>query len=89
MKLLYVHGDDDYGVLNFESSELGSKTYSEVFKYVEGEHEGYYENEDEGFIVETYTFDNVKLTDDFILFLNDKKDYDVTKNEDWFIVEKE
>lgn len=89
MKLLYVYSDDDYAALTFEQSELGKKSYKEVYDFVFNEHGGSYENEEEGFTIDCYEFEGVTLTDEFIDFLNDKKDYDMTKHEDWFVVEKE
>lgn len=87
MKLIHVYGDDDYGVLNFENSELGKKSYKEVYDFVE-KHGGSYQNEEEDFCIDNYEFENVKVTDEFILFLQEEKDYDSAKHKDWFIVDE-
>lgn len=85
MKVLNVYGDDDYGVLNFQSSDLGKKPYSEVYEYVSSVHKGCYENED--FTIEALEFVDCNITKSFASFLANYKDYDTTKNCDWFIVD--
>lgn len=91
VKLLYVYGDGDYNVVDFENSELGKKPYKEVYDLILNEYGGSYTEEDdegnEAFTVCAYEFEDTVVTQDFIDFLNDKKDYDVTKCEDWFIVD--
>lgn len=88
MKLLYVTSiDGDYGALSFQESELGKKSYKEVYDFVKSEHDGCYFDEENDFEITTYEFENVVMTKDFERFLNDFKDYDVSKSTDWFIVE--
>lgn len=87
MKLLYVTSvDGDYGALSFEQSELGQKSYREVYDFVKSEHDGCYDEEN-GFEITAYEFKGVVMTEEFESFLNDLKDYDVTKNTNWFTVD--
>lgn len=92
MKLIHVYSNNDYGAVKFEQSDLGKKPLKEVYDFVK-EQGGSYTEEDEegneGFTIDCHKFSGVVLTDDFIDFLNDQKDYDMSKHDDWFIVEKE
>lgn len=92
MKLIHVYSDGDYGVLEFEQSDLGGKPLKEVYDFVKEQGGSYTKEDEEGneiFIIECHRFEGVVLTDAFIDFLNDQKDYDMSKHDDWFIVEKE
>ena len=91
MKLLHVYGDDDYPVLTLQDSEYHKLSYLELYNLaIEKDTEGFGVFEfEEGYYIEAYEFEGVTLTDEFINFLNNKKDYDSTKHNDWFIVEKE
>ena len=90
MKLLYVTSiDGDYGALSFQQSELGKKPYKEIYDFVKSEHDECYYDEENDFEITTYEFKGVVMTEEFESFLNDLKDYDVTKNTDWFIVDYE
>lgn len=89
MKILEVFGDDDYGVIHFESSPFGKMSYAEVFTVVEEKYGGMYNEEgEEGFNIRCWIFPGVLLTDNFISFINNQKDYDITKHYDWFIVKE-
>ena len=88
MKLLHVTSiDGDYGVLGFQQSELGKKSYKEIYGFVESEHDGCFYDEDDDYEITTYDFEGVVITREFESFLNGLKDYDESKNTDWFIVD--
>jgi hypothetical protein len=91
MKLLHVYGDDDYAVLTLQQSDIyqaiwGHGLFNHAMEH--GDKDGKLEF-DTGCFIQAIEFPGVVLTDEFIEFLNDKKDYDSTKHSDWFIIEKE
>ncbi len=94
MKVVEVYGDDDYGVVSFENSEFGGMPAQQLYDFIEshhGIHEVEYNDETDegGFIMKTHNFEGVTVTDEFLAFLADIKDYDSSKHHDWFVVSKD
>lgn len=83
MKVLHVYGDDDYAVLTLQCDVKVSE--EEAYQKAEESDDGVWEFAD-GCYAEAFEFPGT-VSKEFIDFLNDKKDYDSTKHEDWFVIE--
>ena len=89
MKILWISGDDDYAVLDFENSPLYDQPYSKLFELAwnSPEHTYSYDDGERRFDIEALEFGDVD--DKFVSFVKDRiVDYDVSKNEDFFVVEE-
>lgn len=86
MKLIYVHGDDDYGALYWEQlSDEEKDKYTTQLLFQE---EKIITIEDEGgeTIIELLEFD--KVDPKFIVFIKENiQDYDELKGNDFFVIE--
>ena len=86
MKLIYVHGDDDYGALYWE--QLNDKKKASYIEKLSSQEEKVITIEDEGgeTYIELLEFD--KVDPKFVLFIkNNIQDYDDSKSKDFFVIE--
>jgi hypothetical protein len=98
MQVLKISGDGDYAVLTLEQSEqYGKMTYKELYDLafdaggeidLEILSDDEYCDGPETVTLECFFFQDCKITEEFISFLNDMKDYDFTKHTDWVVVDK-
>lgn len=86
VKILHIYGDEGFAVTGFLQSPLAKVPIEDVYIQVLAEG-GSLEDEEYGYIAECYEFEGAVLTPALIAFLQNQKDYDQCKDDDWFIVD--
>ncbi len=89
MKILWISGDDDYAVIDFENSPLYDQPYTQLFELAwnSPKHTHSYDDGERRFDIEALEFGSVDSK--FVDFVKDRLvDYDQAKNEDFFVVEE-
>lgn len=89
MKIIWVDGDEDYAVLDFENSPLSDQPFSRLFELAwnSPDHLYNYDDGERSFSIEALEFGIVDPK--FVNFVVDRiSDYDDAKHRDFFIVEE-
>lgn len=87
IKILEIHGDDDYNVLVFEKNVAVSdhlRIWNDAMKSTDGVIELTLDES----IVRVTAHEFPIVPSEFLEFVREFQDYDISKSHDWFIIEE-